>query len=94
MGGFRVPAYIDLTKLPVWQDRSLKPLADSAPYVYYPGFPGPVTALALEEFKQMIVAKMMMRVLSDIFDEIDATPRDISPQDDISNVTTVDIGGG
>ncbi len=36
----------------------------------------------------------VMRVLGDIFDEIDATPRDISPQDDISNVTTIDIGGG
>ncbi len=65
MSGFRVPVYIDLTKLPIWQDRSLKPLADSAPYVYYPGYPGPVTALALEEFKQLVLAKMMVRVLSD-----------------------------
>ncbi len=65
MGGFRVPVYIDLTKLALWQDRSLKPLADSAPFVYYPGFPGPVTALALEEFKQTIVSQMMAHVLVD-----------------------------
>jgi multiple sugar transport system substrate-binding protein len=65
MGGFRIPVYADLIKLPVWQDRALKPLADSAPYIYMPGFPGPVTALALEEFKQTVIAKMMVRVLTD-----------------------------
>jgi len=65
MGGFRIPVYADLIKLPVWQDRALKPLADSAPYIYMPGYPGPVTALALEEFKQQVVAKMVVRVLTD-----------------------------
>ena len=65
MGGFRVPVYVDLINLPLWKDRALKPLADSAPFIYYPGYPGPVTDLALEEFKQMVIAKMMVRVLSD-----------------------------
>jgi multiple sugar transport system substrate-binding protein len=65
MGGFRVPVYVDLINLPVWKDRALKPLADAAPFLYYPGYPGPVTDLALEEFKQMVIAKMMVRVLSD-----------------------------
>ncbi len=65
MGGFRIPVYTDLIKLPVWQDRALKPLADSAPYVYMPGYPGPVTSLALEEFNQRVIAKMMLRVLTD-----------------------------
>ena len=65
MGGFRIPVYNDLIKLPVWQDRALKPLADSAPYVYMPGYPGPVTSLALEEFNQRVIAKMMLRVLTD-----------------------------
>jgi CBS domain-containing protein len=36
----------------------------------------------------------VMRQITDMFDEIDATPRDISPQDDISNVTMIDLGGG
>lgn len=65
MGGFRVPVYVDLINLPVWKDRALKPLADSAPYIYYPGYPGPVTDLALEEFKQTVIAKMVVRVLAD-----------------------------
>ncbi len=65
MGGFRIPVYQDLTKLPMWQDRALKPLADSAPYIYMVGYPGPVTSLALEVFQQKVVAKMIVRVLSD-----------------------------
>jgi hypothetical protein len=36
----------------------------------------------------------VMRQITDLFDEIDATPRDIAPQDDISNVTMIDLGGG
>ncbi|MBE7453725.1 MAG: CBS domain-containing protein [Kofleriaceae bacterium] len=36
----------------------------------------------------------VMRQISSLFDEIDATPRDVAPQDDISGVTTVDLGGG
>jgi CBS domain-containing protein len=35
----------------------------------------------------------VMRQLSEIFDEIDATPRDVAPEDDISGVTMVDLGG-
>lgn len=65
MAGFRIPVYADLTKLPMWQDRQLKPLADAAPYLYMVGYPGPVTSLALEVFNQKVVAKMMVRVLSD-----------------------------
>lgn len=65
MGGFRVPVYVDLINLPVWKDRALKPLADSAPFIYYPGYPGPVTALSLEEFRQTVIAKMVVRVLAD-----------------------------
>jgi ABC-type glycerol-3-phosphate transport system substrate-binding protein len=65
MGGFRIPVYQDLIKLPMWQDRALKPLADSAPYIYMVGYPGPVTSLALETFQQKVVAKMMVRVLTD-----------------------------
>jgi len=65
MGGFRVPVYIDLINLPVWKERHLKPLAESAPFIYYPGYPGPVTDLALEEFRQIVIAKMVLRVLTD-----------------------------
>ena len=36
----------------------------------------------------------VMRHLDAIFDEIDAAPRPIRPSDDISGVTSVDIGGG
>jgi CBS domain-containing protein len=36
----------------------------------------------------------VMRHLSDIFDEIDATPRTVHPQSDISDVISVDLGGG
>ena len=52
MNGFRIPVHTDLTKLKMWEDRSLKPLADGAPYTVMPGYPGPVTSLALETFKQ------------------------------------------
>jgi len=65
MNGFRVPVYTDLTKLPLWNDRSLKPLADATPYTVMPGYPGPVTTVALETFKQNVIAKMVSRVLSD-----------------------------
>ena len=65
MNGFRVPVYTDLTKLPMWEAPSLKPLADATPYTVMPGYPGPVTTLALETFKQNVVAKMVARVLSD-----------------------------
>ena len=35
----------------------------------------------------------VMRHLTEIFDEIDATPRDVAAAGDISSVTTVDLGG-
>lgn len=35
----------------------------------------------------------VMRHLGDIFDEIDATPRAVTPQSDISDVISVDLGG-
>lgn len=36
----------------------------------------------------------VMRHLGEIFDEIDATPRAVKPQSDISDVVSVEIGGG
>jgi CBS domain-containing protein len=36
----------------------------------------------------------VMRRLADIFEEIDATPRMVKPQSDISDVIQVDLGGG
>jgi CBS domain-containing protein len=36
----------------------------------------------------------VMRHLGELFDEIDATPRTVQPQSDISGVVSVDIGGG
>ncbi len=36
----------------------------------------------------------VMRHLAEIFDEIDATPRDVTSETDISGVTSVDLGGG
>lgn len=65
MGGFRIPVYKDLSKLEMWNNRQLRPLADAAPFTVMPGYPGPVTATALETFKQNVIAKMMLRVLSD-----------------------------
>jgi len=65
MNGFRVPVYADLTQLPMWEDRSLKPLADAAPFTVMAGYPGPVTSVALETFKQYTIGKMISRVLSD-----------------------------
>lgn len=35
----------------------------------------------------------VMRQLGELFDEIDATPRQIHPDDDVSNVTQIDLGG-
>lgn len=35
-----------------------------------------------------------IRQLGELFDEIDAMPRLVHPDDDISGVTTVDLGGG
>jgi CBS domain-containing protein len=36
----------------------------------------------------------VMRHLGELFDEIDATPRSVQPQSDISDVISIDIGGG
>jgi CBS domain-containing protein len=36
----------------------------------------------------------VMRHLGELFDEIDATPRSVQPQSDVSGVVSVDIGGG
>ena len=36
----------------------------------------------------------VMRHLEDMFDEIDATPRNVPPQSDISGVVDVELGGG
>ena len=36
----------------------------------------------------------VMRHLGELFDEIDATPRSVHPQSDVSGVVSVDLGGG
>jgi multiple sugar transport system substrate-binding protein len=65
MGGLRLPVYKDLQNMEMWSDPALKPLADSIPDIYLPGYPGPVTDAALEAFQQLVVANMFTRVLTD-----------------------------
>ena len=63
--GFRVPIYLGLDKLKVWEDPMNKPLKDNLSLTVANGYPGPVTDAALETYKQKVLAAMVIRMLND-----------------------------
>jgi len=63
--GFRVPIYLGLDKLKLWEDPMNKPLKDNLPLTVANGYPGPVTDAALETYKQKVLAAMVIRMLND-----------------------------
>jgi len=65
MSGFRAPVYKDNAKMAMWKDPSNKTILDIAPYTYPPGYPGPITNAALQTHGELVLAKMVGRVLAD-----------------------------
>jgi multiple sugar transport system substrate-binding protein len=65
MQGFRIPAYAGLGDLKMWQDPLMKPLQANIPYTFLPGYPGPVTDVALQAYNQKTLALMVGHMLAD-----------------------------
>ena len=65
MQGFRMPAYVDTADMKLWADPLMKPLQANVPFSYLPGYPGPVSAQALQAYNQKVLAGMLGHVMAD-----------------------------
>ena len=68
-GGNQIPMFKGLFKDEMWQEPSLKILADMIPYTYPQGYPGPTTPWVLDAWHtEHVVARMFGRVLFEGWD--------------------------
>lgn len=65
MSGFRAPVFKDSAQMAMWKDPTNKTIMDVAAYTYPPGYPGPITNAALQTHGELVLAKMVGRVLAD-----------------------------